>query len=158
MLTPRLTITSQADTASIVAGGIVNYTVTVANTGQTPYTGATYTDPIGGAIYGGDAWASSGSDVARRRRELIWTGDLAEGATATVTYSVRIAPSAGDSTLATTITSPTRGSNCAAGLGRPALLDDHRRDRPRASPVADLTRSFTPDRPTRHHPAAATAS
>ncbi len=114
VLTPQLTITKQADTASIVAGGIVNYTVTVANTGQTPYTGATYTDPIGGAVYGGDAWASSGF-VSPVDGELIWTGDLAEGATATVTYSVRIAPAAGDGTLATTITSPTRGSNCAVG-------------------------------------------
>ncbi|WP_157555993.1 DUF7507 domain-containing protein [Herbidospora yilanensis] len=141
VLTPQLTITKQADTASIVGGGIVHYTVTVANTGETSYTGATYTDPVGVAIYGGDAWASSGF-VSPVDGELIWTGDLAEGVTATVTYSARIDPAAGNGTLATTITSPTRGSNCAVGSSDPrcsttiGVLAQ-------SIALADLTRNFT---------------
>ncbi|WP_157521701.1 DUF7507 domain-containing protein [Herbidospora cretacea] len=141
VLTPRLAITKQADAASVVAGGIVTYTVTVANTGQTPYVGATYTDPIGTAIYGGDAWASSGF-VSPVDNELIWTGDLAEGATATVTYSVRVAPAAGNGTLDTTITSPTRGSNCAAGSADPRCSTTITVIA-QSIAVADLTRSFT---------------
>ena len=44
---------------------MVHYTVTVTNSGQTPYTGATFTDPLAGvlddAAYNGDAAATAGT-------------------------------------------------------------------------------------------------
>ena len=47
---------------------------------------------------------------------MSWTGDLAAGAAATITYSVTVDnPDTGDQTLANTVTSPRAGSNCPAG-------------------------------------------
>ena len=62
-LIPALTITSTATPATATPGGTVTYTLTVADTGQTPYTGATFTDPLAGvlddAAYNGDATAAA---------------------------------------------------------------------------------------------------
>ena len=58
-LIPALTITAAATPATATPGGTVTYTLTVTDTGQTPYTGATITDPLAGvlddAAYNGDA-------------------------------------------------------------------------------------------------------
>ncbi|GAB1820096.1 DUF7927 domain-containing protein [Herbidospora sp. RD11066] len=139
VLTPQLTITKQADVASIVAGGTVHYTVTVANTGQTPYTGATFTDPVSG--YDGDASATSGS-VVFAAGQIVWTSDLPVGASATITYSATVPPDAGDGTIAATVVSPTRANNCPAGS------TDQRCSTSitviaQSIEIADLTRSFT---------------
>jgi uncharacterized repeat protein (TIGR01451 family) len=49
---------------------------------------------------------------------LTWTGNLAVGATATITYSVTVnTPDTGSGILANTVTSTTAGSNCASGSG-----------------------------------------
>ncbi len=68
---------------------MVSYTVTVTNTGQTSYTGATFTDPLSGvlddATYNGNAAATAGT-VAFASPDLTWTGDLAVGAAAIITY------------------------------------------------------------------------
>ena len=99
---------------------MVGYTVTVTDSGQTPYTGATFDrQPVRAAVddaaYNGDAAASAGS-VSYAAPVLTWTGNLAVGATATVTYSVTVNnPDTGDKTLTNTVTSPTAGSNCPAG-------------------------------------------
>ena len=50
VLTPALTITATADTATTTPGAVVDYTVTVTDTGQTPYAGATVTGPLGGVL------------------------------------------------------------------------------------------------------------
>ena len=72
-------------------GGTVHYTVTVTNSGQTAYTGATFTDPLTGvlddAAYNANAAATAGT-VSYTSPNLTWTGNLAAGATATITYSV----------------------------------------------------------------------
>ena len=64
MLVPALTITKVADTATTTPGATVGYTITVANTGQTPYTGATVTDALAGVLddagYNSDATATTG--------------------------------------------------------------------------------------------------
>ena len=44
VLTPALSIVKTANAASAVPGQTVGYTVTITNTGQTAYTGATVTD------------------------------------------------------------------------------------------------------------------
>ena len=69
----------------------MTYVVQVANTGQTPYTGATFTESLTGilddAAYNGDGAAGTGS-VSFSSPNLSWTGNLAVGASATVTFSV----------------------------------------------------------------------
>ena len=121
VVVPGLTITNVADTSATVQGGTVNYTVTVTNSGQTAYTGATLTDALAGllddAVYNADATATVGS-VSYTSPNLTWTGNLAIGASATITYSVTVRnPDPGDRNLASTISSPTTGSNCAPASG-----------------------------------------
>ena len=113
-----LTITSAASTSSTTPGATVQYTITVANSGQSAYTGATITDSLAGvlddAVYNGDAAATVGG-VSYASPNLTWTGNLAPGATATITFSATVRnPDTGDKVLATAITSPTPASNCPA--------------------------------------------
>ena len=69
---PGLTIVKTADTSAAVPGSVVGYTVTVTDSGQTPYSGAVVTDDLTGvlndAAYDGDAAATAGSRVATRPR------------------------------------------------------------------------------------------
>ena len=121
VLVPGLEIAVSAGSATTTPGAVVHYTVTVTNSGQTPYTGATFTDPLGGvlddAVYNSDASATAGA-VSFTSPNLTWTGNLAVGATATITFSVTVNnPDTGNQILASTITSATPGSNCAAGSG-----------------------------------------
>ncbi|MCW2935594.1 MAG: hypothetical protein JWM19_6556, partial [Actinomycetia bacterium] len=95
-----LTITSTANTASATPGTAVQYTITVANSGQSSYTGASITDSLAGvlddAAYNGDAAATVGS-VSYTSPNLTWTGNLAPGATATITFSATVNnPDTGD--------------------------------------------------------------
>jgi large repetitive protein len=122
VLVPGLTIINSAGVASATPGVTVPYTVTITNTGQTPYTGITVTDDITGvlddAVYNGDASATAGT-VSYTSPDLTWTGSLAVGAAATVTFSVTVNnPDTGDRSLrslATTVSSAAPGSNCAPG-------------------------------------------
>ena len=119
VLTPALTIVKTADVSTTSPGGVVHYTVTITDSGPTPYTGATYTDQLDGvlgdATYNGDAVATAGS-VSFARPDMTWTGDLAAGASATVTYSVTVNdPDTGDRILTNTVRSASPGNNCPAG-------------------------------------------
>ena len=114
-----LTITNSASVATTTPGSVVAYTITITNTGQTPYDGATVTDPLGGvlddAAYNSDATATAGS-VTFTSPNLTWTGDLAPGAAATITFTVTVNnPDTGDKSLTSTITSAAAGNNCPAG-------------------------------------------
>ena len=124
VLVPGLEIAASAGSSTTTPGSVVQYTVTVTNSGQTPHTDATFTDPLSGvlddAAYNGDAAATAGS-VSFASPNLTWTGDLAPGASATITFSVTVNdPDTGNKILASTITSPTSGSNCAAGSEEPS--------------------------------------
>ena len=108
----------------MVPGQPVGYTVTVTDSGQTPYTGATVTDPLtgvlGNAVYNGNAAATAGT-VSYASPILTWTGNLAVGAVATITYSVTVnSPDTGSKVMTNTAISATAGSNCAAGSGNAA--------------------------------------
>ena len=101
----------------------MGYTITVTDSGQTPYTGATFTDDLTGVVddaaYNADAAATAGT-VSYASPDLTWTGNLAVGATATITYSVTVNnPDTGDIVLANTVTSAAAGSNCASGSTDP---------------------------------------
>ena len=105
-------------------GQTVTYTVTVTDSGQTPFSGAAFTDSLAGvlgdAVYNGDAAATAGS-LSYTSPNLTWTGNLAPGATATITFSVTVNnPDTGSKILATAITSPTPASNCPAWGTNPA--------------------------------------
>ena len=116
VLVPGLTTTVSAGTSTTTPGSVVSYTVTVTNSGQTPYTGASFTDPLSGllddATYNNDAAATAGT-VSFAGSALTWTGNLAVGASATVAFSVTVKdPDTGDKVLVNTVTSATPGSNC----------------------------------------------
>ncbi len=120
-LVPGLDIVTSADKASAIPGAVVHYTITATNTGQTAYTGASFTDPLSDvlddAAYNGDAAATAGS-VSFASPNLTWTGNLAVGAVATITFSVTVNnPDTGNKILASTITSATVGNNCPVSGG-----------------------------------------
>ena len=117
--TPQLTISLSAGTSTAAPGGIVHYTVSVTNSGSAAYSAATFTDSLSGVIddatYNSDALPSAGS-VSYTSPNLTWTGSLAVGATATITFSATVNnPDAGDKSLVSTVTSTSTGSNCATG-------------------------------------------
>ncbi len=119
VLVPGLGISVSAGAPATAPGAVVQYTVTVTNTGGTAYTGATFTDPLSGVLddasYNADAAATAGT-VSFASPNLTWTGDLAVGAAATITFSVTVNnPDTGNKILASTITSATAGSTCPAG-------------------------------------------
>ncbi len=124
VLIPALAITKTATVSTTTPGSTVGFTITVDDTGQTPYPGITVTDPLGGVltdgIYNNNAIASSGT-VSYISPTLTWTGDLTPGVTATITYSVTVNnPDTGDKLLINTVTTAATGSNCPAGSTDPA--------------------------------------
>ncbi len=119
VLLPGLAIVKTAAAGSVVAGGVVRYTVTLTNTGQTAYAPAAFTDPLAGVLddagYAGDAVASTGT-ISFINSTLTWSGALGIAATATVTYSVATNfPATGDHTLTNTVFSSTPGADCTTG-------------------------------------------
>jgi hypothetical protein len=94
----------------------VDYTITVADTGQTPYPAAQVTDSLAGvlgdATYNTGATATTGTLVFTSP-VLTWTGDLTPGQTATITYSVTVSnPDTGGRSLANSVVSTATGSTC----------------------------------------------
>ena len=136
VLTPALTIAQSASAGTTTPGSVVTYTVTVTNSGQTPTTARPSPTRCPGCwmtLYNGDASATAGS-VSFSSPNLTWTGNLAPGASATVTFSVTVNnPDTGNKILASTITSATHGRR-RGRQRRPALhhdgagrgADDHR--------------------------------
>ncbi|HEU5425331.1 MAG TPA: RICIN domain-containing protein [Actinocrinis sp.] len=91
--TVGLSISKSADQANTEPGSTVHYTITVTNTGQSAFTGATFADTLAGtvddAVYNNDASATAGA-MAYSAPTLTWTGNLAIGASATITYSATV--------------------------------------------------------------------
>ena len=140
VLNPALTITTATAPGTATPGSTVTYTITVADTGQTPYTGATVTDPLADVVDDADynsasATATTGT-LSYTAPDLTWTGDLAPGGTAVITFSVTVHnPDTGNHILASTVTSATPGSNCPAGSSDPRCAT--------TVPVSDLVIDFT---------------
>ncbi|MFE5501355.1 CARDB domain-containing protein [Amycolatopsis japonica] len=129
--TPALRITKSAAPATVAPGGKVTYTVVVRNTGQAPYRGASITDDLtkvlDDATYNDDAVADLGT-IAYTRPRLTWTGTIAPGAAATITYSVTTTkPARGNHLLDNTVTGgdetncPPAGTDPACGTRTPVL-------------------------------------
>ena len=88
------------------------------------------------AAYNGDAPRHRPAPVTYTSPALTWTGDLAPGDTATITFSVTVNnPDTGNHLLASTLTSATAGSNCPAGCTDPRCTT--------TVPVSDLVIDFT---------------
>jgi uncharacterized repeat protein (TIGR01451 family) len=124
VLVPALTITKTAAVSTATPGSTVGFTITVDDTGQTPYTGASVTDALTGvlpdAAYNNDATASSGS-VSFASPVLTWTGDLTPGQTVTISFSVTVNnPDTGGRVLTNTAVSAASGGNCPDGGSDPA--------------------------------------
>ncbi|QDY78209.1 beta strand repeat-containing protein [Streptomyces qinzhouensis] len=124
---PGLTITKKQNGPTTVRpGATVDYTITVTNTGSTTYTAAdpaSFTDDLSGLLddagYNGDATASRGT-VTYNAPVLSWSGALAPGQTATITFSVTTSSRPfGDLKLINTVVSDTPGNNCTPGGGDP---------------------------------------
>ena len=82
MLIPALTIAKTATTTTTTPGSAVGYTITVTDTGPTPYAAATVTDSLDGllgdAAYNNDATATAGT-LSYASPDLTWTGALVPG-------------------------------------------------------------------------------
>jgi uncharacterized repeat protein (TIGR01451 family) len=115
-----LEIVKIARPIAVLPGGTVTYTVTVTNIGQVPYAAATFTDDLSGVLddaeYNEDGTADIGT-VIFADPSLTWTGALAPGDVATITYSVTVNdPATGDGLLSNAVVGPEDGSsNCDAG-------------------------------------------
>ncbi|MBW4716800.1 DUF11 domain-containing protein [Saccharothrix sp. SC076] len=120
-----------ADPAEPKPGGKTTYTITATNDGKAAWRGATITDDLTGVVddaaYGGDVAASTGTaayDPATRK--ITWTGDVAAGASVTITFSATAgSPPAGDKRLVNVVVGP-NGSNCPEG----STAADCRTDQP----------------------------
>ncbi len=66
VLIPGLTIVQTANASAAVPGQAVGYTVTVTDSGQTPYTGAVVADSLAGV------WTTPSTTVTRRRARGRW--------------------------------------------------------------------------------------
>ncbi|MEI7057684.1 hypothetical protein WBG06_17805 [Nocardioides sp. CCNWLW239] len=139
----ELTITKTAEpSGSVVPGDTVTYTVTVENTGQAPYTErrpATFsddlTDVLDDATYNDDVKADVGTPTYAEPT-LSWSGALAVGETATITYSVTVNdPISGDGILTNAVVGPEE-SNCVEGTEADCTTD---------VPVKDLEITKTVD-------------
>ncbi|MDN4596728.1 beta strand repeat-containing protein [Leifsonia virtsii] len=123
---PGYTVAKTASAATVQPGGNLTYTVTVKNTGNISYTAAnpaTISDNLSGvlddAVYNGDAAVSFSAGSASAAptvtgSTLSWSGPLAVGETATITYSVKVdSPDTGDHNLTNAVTPGTNGGSCA---------------------------------------------
>ena len=91
------------------------------------------------AVYNGNA-AATGGTVSYASPSLTWTGNLAPGATVTITYSVTVSsPDTGDHILSSTVTSAAAGKQLRGREHRPALRD--RRGRGGADDRGQLERA-----------------
>ncbi|WP_371602961.1 hypothetical protein OG345_14510 [Streptomyces sp. NBC_01220] len=112
-----LEIAKSADPQTAEQGDRVTYTVTATNTGETTLSPAHVTDDLSGvlddaALTAGPTASTGSAQVAGNT--LDWSGNLAPGDTATITYTVTVDdPDTGDATLRNAVTSDTPGARCA---------------------------------------------
>ncbi|MFG3254724.1 isopeptide-forming domain-containing fimbrial protein [Streptomyces sp. NPDC048172] len=120
-----LRVEKKADRSEAGPGDVLTYTVTVTNTGEGDYDGASFSDDLSGvlddAAWNDDVTRTSGrTEFSAAEEKLGWRGDLAAGESVTVTYSVTVdSPPRGDKRLRNAVTGP-EGSSCPPGAASPA--------------------------------------
>jgi uncharacterized repeat protein (TIGR01451 family)/fimbrial isopeptide formation D2 family protein len=115
-------VVKTVDSASITPGATLTYTITVTNTGAADYTAdepASFTDDLSevldDAAFNNDATAGATYDAP----VLTWSGALAVGEEATVTYSVTVNDTVtGDGSLTNAVVTPL-GGNCVVDSDDP---------------------------------------
>jgi uncharacterized repeat protein (TIGR01451 family) len=115
------TVAKTASTEKVAAGGTVDYTVTVTNTGQGAYTAespASFDDDLSkvldDATYNDDVTAGG----AVEGNTLTWKGAIPVGESVTVTYSVTVNnPDTGDRKLINAVVPTVPGGGCATDGG-----------------------------------------
>ena len=122
-LVPALTITKTASVSTATPGSTVGYTITVDNTGQTPYTGASVTDSLAGVL--DDAAYNNNAAAIHRHRQLRQPGaDLDRRPRHRPDrhhhlHRHRANPDTGSRVLANTAVSAATGSTCPSGSTSP---------------------------------------
>lgn len=119
------TVAKKSDPASgstVAAGSVITYTLTVTQQGLAAVPGALLdddlTEVLDDAAYNGDLAASSGTATFDKATgKLSWSGDLAPGDVATITYSVTV-EAGGDGDLVNTVTSPGCSTACSTEHNR----------------------------------------
>ncbi|MCU1479009.1 MAG: hypothetical protein JWQ64_3702, partial [Subtercola sp.] len=119
VLIPQLTIVKTAGVSTTTPGEVVGYTILVTNTGQTAYEAAAVSDSLAGVLtdadYNLDATVTGGGTLGFTSPTLVWSGALAVGASARITYSITVHdPTLGDKVITNTVTSNAPGSTCTA--------------------------------------------
>lgn len=118
---PALKIVKEADRTEYKPGDVVRFTVTVTNSGEVPFTAsdpASFTDDLTGvlddAVFTVDDVVVSSGVADFTSPVLSWSGELAAGQSATVTYVVTATdPDTGDGALRNVVTgSPGAAINC----------------------------------------------
>jgi uncharacterized repeat protein (TIGR01451 family) len=119
---------------TVKPGDRIDYTVTVAQTGDAAVKGTVVDDlskVLDDANWVGNEKATSGT-VVRSGNTLTWTGNLAVGQVVTVTYSVTVTGN-GDKSLANIVTSPDKDAVCVPAADQnPDCTTNHQVDPPAA--------------------------
>ena len=121
---PALAVDKSVDAQTVSPGGVLTYTVTVTNTGGVDIPDADpvtvtddLTDVLDDSAYNGDATADTGAvDVVGAT--LTWTGGLAIGEVATLTYTVTVnrGAAAGATLINVVVSDPTMVAFRAGGV------------------------------------------
>ena len=90
---PELTISKSADVANVAPGGLIEYTIEIANSGAAPAIGITMLDPIpGGTSYvAGSAAATAPAVVYDAGNNWIkWGGNIPAGGSVIIKFKVKV--------------------------------------------------------------------
>ncbi|MEZ4733522.1 MAG: GEVED domain-containing protein [Caldilineaceae bacterium] len=90
---PRLELTKQADVAVVNPGGVIEYAITIVNSGNAPANGFVLTDPIpGGTTYvAGSVTATAPTPSYNAGLNRIeWSGNIPAGGSVTIKFKVRV--------------------------------------------------------------------
>ncbi|WP_233416455.1 DUF11 domain-containing protein [Streptomyces sp. N35] len=150
---PDLSITKTAAPAKVQPGSKVTYTVTAKNIGSLDYPGAKFADDLSDllddATYNNDAKATVGT-VSYAEPKISWVGDVPEGQTATITYSVTVNdPLSGDGKLTNNVIAETPRTNCEDGSTDPAcgftpVIEEPQPPKPPVPPLEIVTKPTPP--------------
>ena len=146
--TPGLSLIKSASEPLAQPGDTVTYTITVRNIGNVTYGAgvpdASFSDSLSGLLSDstyvtGSAMASAGTVTYSTSAGISWSGGLAVGAGATVTYQVRVdSPDQGPHRLTNVVMSSALGSSCPPTGTLPATCST-------TTPVSGLHLSKTAD-------------
>ncbi|MFI5806498.1 hypothetical protein [Streptomyces sp. NPDC051561] len=145
---PDLRVTKRVTPMRAAPGDTLRYTITAKNISKLPYPDATFSDDLKGNLddgkYNNDARASTG-EVTYRGTTLKFKGDLAPGAEARVTYSVKLGPEGtGDGRLTNGVDVTSPRSNCDPGSTDPSCAVTPEIVRP--TPPVDISTDVPDDR------------